>query len=291
MFLNGGLANQMFQYTFYRYGQIMNPSDDWYLDDSFFYVNQVHNGYELERVFSLHPNLLSEYFDPDVWDYMMEEKKNKKSIPEILLENETDIRMISEYNNWKQWNPFSGEVKELDREFELSSVKEDGNIYYNGYGIKAAFFRKIEEVIRSEFVFPEIEDQKNLEILKEIEGSNSCSVHVRRGDFVPLGGAAPAEVFDAMVTEMIKKQPDITLFVFSDDLEYCRDHAKEMGFDKPERTVFVEGNRGPEAFRDLQLMSHCRNMIVGNSSFPFMASLLNKAPNVILTFRKDRYFD
>ena len=34
---------------------------------SFFFVLNVHNGYELEKVFGIQANLLSKYFDEDVW--------------------------------------------------------------------------------------------------------------------------------------------------------------------------------------------------------------------------------
>ncbi len=283
MFLNGGLANQMFQYTFYRFGQLMNPKEDWYLDDSFFFINDVHNGYELNRVFGLKPNLLSEYFDEDVWEYMTELKKQGKSIPQTLLENEVDLRMISEYDTWKQWNPFTGRLDQLDGEFEEWMLNMPGDIYYNGYGITDVFFRKIESVIRSEFVFPEITDEKNLEILKEIRNTNSCALHVRRGDFVELGKAAKDEVYASLIEEMMNKEGDITVFVFSDDIPYCEEHKDEMGLDKPEKVVFVKGNEGENAYRDMFLMSCCKNMIFGNSSFSYMASLLNKERGTVIS--------
>ncbi len=51
-YLNGGLANQTFQYIFYRYAQLRAPEyGPWYLDDSFFWVKKQHNGYELEKVY------------------------------------------------------------------------------------------------------------------------------------------------------------------------------------------------------------------------------------------------
>ena len=58
-FLNGGLANQVFQYIFVRYAELSHPGcAPWFIDDSFFFVNNVHNGYELERVFNINANLL-----------------------------------------------------------------------------------------------------------------------------------------------------------------------------------------------------------------------------------------
>ncbi len=289
MFLNGGLANQMFQYTFYRFGQLNNPGEDWFMDDSVFFVDDIHNGYELEKVFGLHPNLLSEYFDEDVWEYMIELKKQGKSIPQTLLENEIDLRMIAEYENWKEWNPFEGRLDQLDQSFEEWMTGMDGDIYFNGYAINSTYFKRIESVIRSEFVFPEITEDHNLRYLEEIEKTNSCALHVRRGDFVELNVAAPNEVFEQLIDEMLSKEPDGTFFVFSDDIPYCKENRKEMGLEKPGRVVFVEGNNGENSYRDMQLMSKCRNIMVGNSSFSFMASLLNEHPKTTLTFRKDRY--
>ncbi|MCR5236093.1 MAG: alpha-1,2-fucosyltransferase, partial [Lachnospiraceae bacterium] len=43
----------------------------------------------------------------------------------------------------------------------------------------------------------------------------------------------------------------------------------------PSETVFVEGNDGNNSFRDMQLMSCCKYMIYVNSSFSFLAALLN----------------
>ncbi len=80
-YLNGGLANQVFQYIFYRYAQSVRPEEQWFLDDSFFFVQKAHNGYELGKVFGLTPNLLSQSLDADVWKELIENKKRGVSIP------------------------------------------------------------------------------------------------------------------------------------------------------------------------------------------------------------------
>ena len=57
-FLNGGLANQVFQYIFARYYALSHPGDKMYLDDTYFTLHTVHNGYELEKVFGLRSGIL-----------------------------------------------------------------------------------------------------------------------------------------------------------------------------------------------------------------------------------------
>lgn len=83
-FLNGGLANQAFQYVFARYYALSHPGDKMYLDDTYFLLNTVHNGYELEKVFGLKPPMLSECFDGRVWNFILEEKKKGKAFPRSL---------------------------------------------------------------------------------------------------------------------------------------------------------------------------------------------------------------
>ena len=71
VFMNGGLGNQMFQYIFFRWLEL-NSGDECFLDDSPFFGDHVaHNGYELERLFGVQPRRLSQYFDADIWDYMV----------------------------------------------------------------------------------------------------------------------------------------------------------------------------------------------------------------------------
>ena len=278
VFFNGGLANQVFQYIFYRFAQISKPDEEWILDDSFFFVHHVHNGYELEKVFGLHPHFLSQTFDPDVWEYMMRIKKEQnKSVPQLLLENGTDIRMVAETHNWDQWNPFNGSIEEYPTcEYNPHMIYKPGNIYYHGYWINAEWFKAIRQEIRSELVFPDIDEPENLEYQKMILETESCSIHIRRGDYVDLGVSAPDKIYLNWIREMMNHVPNITLFVFSDDLDYCTSHKHEMGLDLPKKVVFIEGNRKEKAFRDMQLMSQCKNMINANSSFCYLAALLNQ---------------
>lgn len=279
IFLNGGLANQVFQYIFYRNATLLYSKEDWYLDDSFFFVHQFHNGYELGKVFGLKPKLLSEFFDTDVWDYMIEQKRTQnKSIPQQLLENDVPIKMIADTDNYTKWNPFSGQIAELAEPYayhpEIFSLID--TLYYHGYWIVHDYFYTYRDLFMSELSFPQITDDRNLKYLEQIRQTNSASLHIRRGDYVTIGMAPSDEDYRILVGQMLDREPDATLFVFSDDLDYCKDHAKACGLNLPEETIFVEGNAGERAFRDMQLMSHCRNMIINNSAFCYLAGLLNQ---------------
>ncbi len=289
VFLNGGLANQAFQYLFFRYAELTDSSEEWLLDDSFFFTNEVHNGYELDRVFGVRPRLISEHFDRDVWEYMIGLKKRGKSIPQIFLDNGEEIVKVLEANYSSNWNPFSGEIRILDEADKTNPniVYLPGNIYYHGYWIDKFWMRELEK-LGENLVFPEITDSENLLTLKHIEETNSTSIHIRRGDYADLGLTAENSVIRNMVDLMREKQPDLSLFVFSDDIEWCRNNEESIGFSKCRELFYVSNNSGTDSYRDMQLMSKCKNMILSNSAFCYLAALLNKELKLVLNPNRNR---
>jgi hypothetical protein len=103
----------------------------------------------------------------------------------------------------------------------------------------------------------------------------SVSVHVRRGDaLVNHGDRLPdwqpghAAYFEHAMQLMRKKLDRPTFFVFSDDIEWCK-QAAIFGGD----CEFVSANGfGDNPAIDLLLMSNCRHHIVTNSSYSWWAA-------------------
>jgi len=284
-FLNGGLANQVFQYIFLRYAELSHPDDEpWFLDDSFFFVKNEHNGYELERVFNIKANLLSSFFEPDVWGYMMEQKRAGKSVPQLMLDSGMDISMISEFGNYDDMNPFKGavEITKINC-FTPEIIEKPGNIYYHGYWIIKDYFNAFRTQLLEELSFPPLTEIHNIEYMKQIEETQSLSVHIRRGDFVTLGWDISPDIYKGAINAMHEAIPDTVLFVFSDDIGWCKENAEELGLNIPDEAIYIEGNKGLNDFRDLQLLSRCKNSIIAGSSFNYLAALIN--PNL------DRYLN
>lgn len=279
-FLNGGLANQAFQYIFARYFELSHPGEYMYMDDSYFAVHNVHNGYELEKVFGIKAHMLSECFDTTVWNFILEGKRNGKSVPQIFRENQIPVQMVTEAENcYAQFNPFDGEVISIPNKKYCPEILDiPGNIYYHGYWIRKEWFEKYKDTFLQEFTFSQIpdSDKKNLEYLRQIETSNSVCVHVRRGDYIALGWEMPAELYCQAMKVFSEQVPgDWHLFVFSDEISWCREHEQELGFDCFREITYIEGNIQGKNYLDLQLMTKCRAMVVSNSAFSYLAALLN----------------
>lgn len=277
-FLNGGLANQAFQYIFARYYELSHPGEIMYMDDTYFALNSVHNGYELETVFGIKPHMLSSCFDEEVWQFILEERKDGKSVPQILCENDIPFTMMSEVDQeYKRFNPFEGVVKYTPgNEFHPEILDIPGDIYYHGYWINKGWFYRYRENFLQEFKFPELTDFVNKEILHRIQNTNSVSIHIRRGDYATLGRIIPTEHYMQMVQAFLANvSGKWELFVFSDDITWCKKCRAELGFNSFEQVTYIEGNVHGKNYIDMQLMSQCKGMIMSNSAFCYLAALLN----------------
>ena len=94
--IRGGLANQVFQYIFFRFAQRCCPEESWYLDDSWFSAVHMHNGYELEKIWGIQAKMLSSCFDEDIWGEIIRLRMRGTSMPKILSDMGIPITVISE---------------------------------------------------------------------------------------------------------------------------------------------------------------------------------------------------
>lgn len=280
--LSGGLANQTFQYIFLRYGEIHDPSKDiWYLDDSDYFINDIYNGYELKSVFGVTPNLLSEAFDKDVWDEIIRLKKEGYSVPQIIKDFGVDICMYAETDEYLENNGFDGEVYRMqpEGEFYPDIVElEFDNVYYDGNWIDSNWYKGIKDIIKDELTFsPIIPTQAQL-YEKRIKETKSVALHIRRGNYVDMGLLLEPDYYFQALKHVAEKYEDFKVFVFSDDLYWCNQHANEIGLNFAPNIEYISGNVKSGSFVDLQLMSMCEVIIMANSAFSYLAGVL--APNL-----------
>jgi hypothetical protein len=283
--INGGLGNQLFQYIFFRYIEEMT-GDECVLDDSEFAASNYHNGYEIERIFGLKPKRLSKLMPPDEWSRFVEQNNIKQAItsPGILSEK-TPLSVIQEGPLFQQAT--ATYAKQFDRTIYNAAlngytpqVKDiEGNVYYYGYWINAHWFYFIREQVLKELQFPPMTDEFNINMREQICSSESVAVHIRRGDFVELGKDMENRYYQVKIDAMKNCVRNPKFFVFSDDLKWCIENSEDIGFNKGDKVVYVDGNKGLNSFRDMQLMTYCRNMVITQSSFSYLAALLNQNPN------------
>ena len=140
-----------------------------------------------------------------------------------------------------------------------------------GYFQSEKYFLKNKNKILSLFECPEEIFKKLVSKYPQINEGNTCSLHVRRGDYLNLPDHHPTQSIEYYKKSVSLIGNDKTYFIFSDDIEWCKNN-----FDFIEKKVYCEFN---EDYEDLYLMSLCENNIMANSSFSWWGSWLNQNIN------------
>jgi hypothetical protein len=148
--------------------------------------------------------------------------------------------------------------------------------YLDGYWQSVRYLAGVEDAVCRSFAFTEISDARNRHYLDAINNTESVAVHVRRGDYQLNTGVLaplPVEYYHSAVDLLRKRVANPVFYIFSDDIPWARDNLPFSD------AVFVHGNEGVSAFRDMHLMSRCRHFIAANSSFSWWAAWLNPYPD------------
>jgi len=181
--------------------------------------------------------------------------------------------------------PAAKQTHIAERHFHFDPrIHEIGSgVYLAGYWQSEKYFADVSDVIRSELSVRAPARGDNLAMLRLIEGTNSVSLHVRRGDYLSnprarrLHGCCSPDYYRSALSEISRRVRNPHFFVFSDDPSWVREN---LAIDGP--TVSV-GHNGPGAdYEDLRLMSRCRHHIIANSTFSWWGAWLDARPNQIV---------
>ena len=146
------------------------------------------------------------------------------------------------------------------------------NIYLSGFWGSEKYFADVKDLVREKFKFSP--DCFNPELLRKIQSCNSVAIHVRRSDKVNNKGffASDGNYINHAVTKIKSLTQEPQFFVFSDDIQWCRENLSD-------NFTFIDGQT---AQQDLALMSQCKHVIMGPSTFSWWAAWLNNNPNKII---------
>lgn len=262
--ITSGLGNQMFQYAFYRALKENNPHTK--MDISEFTYRRHHNGYELDRIFSIDPD----YADKKECDAMADLSKDffsefRRKVLKIKKKMSTTLIREDEIGTF-----YHPELLKMD------------HCYFQGFWQTEAYFSAIRHLIRADFTFKNRLDAKNQLLLESIAVCQSVSIHVRRGDYVKkrrresFGSVCTPEYYLQAIDYIEKEIENPVFFVFSDDIPWVRENMNIR------HAQYIDWNNGADSYKDMQLMSNCRHHIIANSSFSWWGAWLNPRPKKIV---------
>lgn len=176
----------------------------------------------------------------------------------------------------------------LDRSFSFKPIKtSSAKVYMDGYWQSHKYFGTNENLIRRQFNLSYLESDVSLQFFStEIKMNCSVSLHVRRGDYISnpnakkFNGVCNISYYQRAIETIRSIEKDnLHIFVFSDDIEWCK-----KNLDLADKHVFVNTN---SIAADLYLMSICKHNIIANSTFSWWSAWLNSNEQKIVVAPKE----
>ena len=265
----GGLGNQMFQYAFALTLKKRFPKEEILIDTSHFNflfikkwgASNLHNGYEINKVFPS-ANVIKQ---ANPFQLM----KVTWYVPNYFL-SRVARRILP-----KRKSEYIQSVSEIF-EFKEEPFTFKGDMYYEGVWESIKYLEPIKSDIQKVFSHPE-PNEVNEKYIHSMQSSTSVGIHVRRGDYLKhpaFAGVCEIEYYKKAIYEILNDGQKHVFYVFSNDLIWCEENIRPLIGDND--MVFVRENSGVNSCWDMFLMTHCKDLIIANSSFSWWGAFLNR---------------
>lgn len=214
----------------------------------------------------------------------------------IAMENDGFPTFLGNWNNNKYFKntlhkllitykePFHVTEKSFD--YNPIVLPEDKDIIYlSGYLQSHKYFHKSDSTVKNAFEFKESYLKEVQELKNSLNLGNTCSISVRRGDYVHLQHihSLQPDSYWSEAQNIIENKAEInTYIVFSDDIKWCRENQhlfKRSG----KKLFFMEGRTQID---DFIMITLCNHNIITNSTFAWWGAYLNKNLNKLVVMPK-----
>tara|TARA_R110002126_G_scaffold291763_2_gene457117 strand:+ start:15216 stop:16019 length:804 start_codon:yes stop_codon:yes gene_type:complete len=235
----GGLGNQMFQYAYAK--SLEQRGFEVQIDISKFKKYKLHGGYQLDKY-------------------------------------KIDLGTSGNFSTLLSKLQLKKNRKEKSLLFDKKFLQLSGNEYVKGYFQTEKYFTNIRHILLNQFVIQQKLSNTTTEYAARIKNdTNSCSVHIRRGDFISdqkansVHGTCDVNYYKKAIELINTKFKETHFFVFSDDISWTKTNLKI------DNAIYINHKTIPH--EDLHLMSLCNHNITANSSFSWWAAWLNQYKN------------
>jgi hypothetical protein len=155
--------------------------------------------------------------------------------------------------------------------FEPAALSLEDGAWLDGHFQSPLYFEDCAGTLRAELT-PRLEKvrHRDASVEREIEGTNSVAVHVRRTDYAakPARNLCTLGYYERSMALCRGRLDQPRFFIFSDDLDWCRENLRA-----PDARL-VDTRSEPRAVYDLALMSRCRHHIIANSTYSWWSAWL-----------------
>lgn len=308
----GGLGSQMFKYAFYL-SLKEKAKDDCYICTIPFYMSDMWNGYELNKIFGIEAPDIIDFIETKeslqrhrqhavgekTGDYAAYILRFCKSIdaktpvyrvnrgyvikydlylyePKCKIERAL-LKIYFKFMN--MLTPYKFSRKGHIDHYPKSYAELKGNILYDEFNHTSdEYIKCLNYDLKNVFIFPEFDENENIILAEELLKTESVALHVRRSDHLYDNQSLFDSGYFKKAVEFVKSKVKNPFFcIFSEECEWCKHNLDALGLDiSTDRIVFADWNTGEKSYRDMQLMTYCRHNILTISSFGWWGYYLSK---------------
>ena len=167
----------------------------------------------------------------------------------------------------------------------LPNVSE-GSKYIIGVFQNAKAVNEVRNEVLKRFSFAPLSDNYNKTVFEKINGCNSIGIHIRKGnDYqsrIWYQNTCPLDYYKQAVAEISSRIDNPQFFIFADNKQWVKDNFKWLDY------TLVDGNPGAGygCHFDMQLMSYCKHNIISNSTYSWWGAFLNNNNDKIVIMPK-----
>lgn len=183
----------------------------------------------------------------------------------------------------RRYFPSSTYVRTTTGAFDASiPVNTARNEYIIGVFLNASIVEAVDNEVKKCFTFLPFTDEMNLRLEKEIEECESVAIHVRKGkDYqsrIWYQNTCSMDYYRKAIRQMKEKLQHPKFYVFTDNVDWVKENFQEIEY------TLVEGNPvdGYGSHFDMQLMSLCKHNIISNSTYSWWSAFLNRNPEKVV---------
>lgn len=244
-----GLANRMFQYSYYLY---LKQNGYSVLTDAYDSGKLAHERVEWNRVF---PNAT---LNP--------------ASKSMVLYRGGGFDVLSRFR--RKYFPLTTSVQQMPTAFDVAFPVKSCS-YVIGCFQSAEMVESVAAEVKEAFRFALFDDEYNRNLASEMAQSQSVGIHVRKGkDYqqrVWYQHTCPVVYYQEAVAYVQAHLSNPRFYVFADNREWVRENFAWLDY------TLVDGNpnTGYGSHFDMQLMSLCHHNIISNSTYSWWGAYLN----------------
>lgn len=252
-----GLANRMFQYSYYLYLK----SRGWRVKADFYMKSKLaHENVDWERIF---PRATFE----------------QASQADVLVKG-GGAYLLSKIR--RRYLPWTTQVVEMPTAFTVKLPSKSGQ-YVMGVFQNAGMVETIKDEVLVAFSFQPFTSGENAHFMNEMQNNDlSVGIHVRKGkDYMKrtlYQNTCTAEYYRKAVAYLKEKLGQPTFYVFTDSPEWVKDNLVFFDYTLVNENPCI----GWGSHFDMQLMSYCHHNIISNSTYSWWGAFLNRHKDKIV---------